>query len=185
MDVPTRMYRRIGVARWAMVPLLLWAVVGRAEGFRFESVGVRGGFPVSSSREDFNQAEGLVNLNLPWAWDLGKEWYLQSRLDFSLGWLGDRGNNSAIGTLVPSLVLGRERLPLSLEGGVGPTVLTRDKFGSKDFGTEFQFTSHVGLNWDFATHWRLGYRFQHMSNAGLSQPNPGLNMHMFALSYLF
>jgi hypothetical protein len=41
------------------------------------------------------------------------------------------------------------------------------------------------LNWDFATHWRLGYRFQHMSNAGLSQPNPGLNMHMFALSYLF
>jgi hypothetical protein len=52
-------------------------------------------------------------------------------------------------------------------------------------GTDIQFTSHVGLNWDFAAHWRLGYRFQHMSNADLSRDNPGLNMHLFALSYVF
>jgi hypothetical protein len=41
------------------------------------------------------------------------------------------------------------------------------------------------LNWDFAAHWRLSYRFQHMSNAGLSLQNPGLNMNMFSLGYIF
>ena len=29
------------------------------------------------------------------------------------------------------------------------------------------------------------YRYQHMSNAGIATPNPGLNLHMVAFSYLF
>ena len=74
---------------------------------------------------------------------------------------------------------------MSLEGGVSPTFLSQYEFGSRDFGTDIQFTSHIGLNWDFAPHWRLGYRFQHMSNAGLASKNPGLNMHLFGVSYLF
>jgi hypothetical protein len=150
-----------------------------------ESIGARGGLSASSSGEQFDQAEAFANGDLPWDWDLGKKWRLQSRLDFSLGWLGDSGHNAAVGTVGPSLLLGRERLPVSLEGGVSPTLLSRHEFGSKDFGTEFQFTSHVGLNWDFAAHWRLGYRFQHMSNAGLGAKNPGLNMHLLSLSYVF
>ena len=118
-------------------------------------------------------------------WDLGKEWHLQSRLDLSAGWLGDHGDNAAIGTLGPSLVLSRERLPVSLEGGSARRFSAGTTSVEKDLGTDFQFTSHVGLNWDFAPHWRLGYRFQHMSNAGLASHNPGLNMHMFGLSYVF
>jgi lipid A 3-O-deacylase len=168
-----------------MVSLLLCAAAVRGEDFRLESVGARGGLSASSNGQQFNQAEAFANWNLPWGWDLGKEWHLQSRLDLSLGWLGDRGNNAAIGSAGPSVLLGRESLPVSVEGGVSPTFLSRHEFGSKDFGTDFQFTSHVGVNWDFAPHWRLGYRFQHMSNAGLASKNPGLNMHLFALSYLF
>lgn len=185
MVVPKRTCRRTGVCGWAVACLLLCAVIGRGEDFRLESVGVRAGLSASSSGRNFNQAEVFANLNLPWGWDLGKEWHLQSRLDLSLGWLGDRGNNAAIATVGPSLVLGREQLPVSLEGGVSPTFLSSREFGSKDFGIDFQFTSHIGLNWDFAEHWRLGYRFQHMSNAGLGSKNPGLNMHLFALSYRF
>jgi lipid A 3-O-deacylase len=185
MVFPIRLSRTVGVGTCVIACVLLFAVISRAEDFRLESVGVRGGLSASSRGEEFNQAEAFVNVNLPWGWDLGKEWHLQSRLDFSVGWLGDRGNNAAVGTIGPSVVLSRERLPVSLEGGVSPTFLSRSEFGSKDFGADFQFTSHIGLNWDFATHWRLGYRFQHMSNAGISSSNPGLNMHMFALSYLF
>jgi hypothetical protein len=185
MVVPNRTCRRSGVSGWAVFCLLLWSLVGRAEDFRLESVGARGGVSSNSNGHEFNQAELFANWNLPWAWDLGREWHLQSRLDFTAGWLGDRGNNAAIGTAGPSLALSRERLPLSLDGGVSPTLLSRSEFGSKDFGMDYQFTSHVGLNWDFAPHWRLSYRFQHMSNAGLASPNPGLNMHMFGLSYVF
>ncbi len=89
------------------------------------------------------------------------------------------------GRLGPTLVLGRARWPVSVESGFSPTCLSSHVFESKDLGTDIQFTSHVGLNWDFAAHWRLGYRFQHMSNADLARSNPGLNMHLFALSYLF
>lgn len=146
---------------------------------------MRGGFSANESGWGFNEAQGFVSWNLPWDWDLGKEWYLQTRLDLSAGWLGDDEESAAIGTVGPSLMLGRQRLPLSLDGGISPTILTKHAFGSKDFGSYAQFTSHVGLNWDFAPHWHLSYRFEHMSNANLSEHNPGLNMHVFGLSYRF
>ena len=164
---------------------LLWAAPGRAEDFRLESVGARGGVSANEGRDEFHQAELFGNWNLLWGWDLGKEWHLQSRLDLSVGWLGDSSQSATVGTLGPTLVLGRAWWPVSLEGGVSPTLLSSYKFESKSLGTDVQFTSHVGLNWDFAAHWRLGYRFQHMSNADLSRDNPGLNMHMLALSYVF
>jgi hypothetical protein len=173
------------VAGWVVAGLLAGAVAGRGEGFSLESVGARGGTTAFFNGHDFTQSEGFLYVNLPWRYDLGKEWHVQTRLDFSVGWLGGRADNAVIGTVGPSLVLSRAGLPLSLEGGVSPTGLSRNAFGSKDFGTECQFTSHVGLNWDFAPHWRLGYRFQHMSNADLASPNPGLNLHVFALSYIF
>lgn len=126
----------------------------------------------------------FANWYLPWAWSLGRQWNLKTRLDFSAGWLSDTVNNAAIGTAGPTLIVGRERLPVSLELGVSPTLIGHH-FDSRNLGTYIQFTSHVGLNWDFALHWRLSYRLQHMSNAGLANHNRGLNMHLFGLSYLF
>jgi lipid A 3-O-deacylase len=168
-----------------LICLVLQPGSSRAEGFRLESVGVRGGISANQGRNEFHQAEFFGNWNLPWGWDLGKEWNLQSRLDLSAGWLGDSSQNAAVGTLGPTLVLGRARWPVSLEGGFSPTLLSSYGFESKSLGTDIQFTSHVGLNWDVNAHWRLGYRFQHMSNADLSHTNPGLNMHLLALSYVF
>jgi hypothetical protein len=126
-----------------------------------------------------------VYWNLPWRWILGDNWPLQSRLDASAGWLGRVGTDAAMVTLGPTLVLHYKELPVSLEGGASLTGLTQDKFGSKNLGTRFQITSHVGVNWDFASHLRASYHFQHMSNAGIREPNPGLNLHVFAVSYLF
>ena len=165
--------------------MVLCAVVGRAEGFRLESLGVRGGISSNLSGQSFNQEEVFANWNLPWDWDLGKAWHLQSQLDLSTGWLTDGNDNAFIGTLGPALLLNRARFPVSLTGGISPTVISWHDFESRNFGSFIQFTSYGGLNWDFAAHWRLGYRFQHMSNANLSPHNRGLNMHMFALSYVF
>jgi lipid A 3-O-deacylase len=143
------------------------------------------GLPANHSSREFREAEIFANWNLPWGWDLGKELRLQSRMDVSVGWLGDQGDNAALGTVGPTLVLSRKHLPVSLEGGISPTLLTRSEFPSKNLGMGFQFTCHLGLNWDFATHWRLSYRFQHMSNADLAPDNPGLNLHVIGLSYVF
>jgi hypothetical protein len=42
-----------------------------------------------------------------------------------------------------------------------------------------------GLSFEISSRIRLSYRFQHMSNAGLGLHNPGLNLNMFGISYVF
>jgi hypothetical protein len=185
MIFPKNLYRWFCVGRWVQLCIVIMPVIGLAGEFSIESLGVRGGFSANDSGQGFSQTEAFMNWNLPWGWDLGRDWHLQSRADLSAGWLGDRSDDAAIGTVGPSVLLRWGRFPVTLEGGSGPTLLSQSDFGAKDFGIPFQFTSHVGLNCDLTSHWRLGYRFQHMSNAGLDAHNPGLNMHLFGLSYLF
>jgi hypothetical protein len=93
--------------------------------------------------------------------------------------------SAAIFTAGPRLDLGVGQFPLSLRGGISPTLLTQWDFPSKDFAIPFQFTSHLGLDLDVGHHLHLGYRFQHMSNARLGRTNPGLNLHVVSLSYRF
>jgi len=160
-------------------------VTGRADGFVPESSGIRFGVASSGSSVDFHQGEAFADWNLPWQWDLGAKWTLQTRLDASGGWFGEGAVGGGIFSAGPLLVWSREGFPIHLEGGVSPTGMTRTVYVDKNFGEPVQFTSHVGLYWDFASHFRLGTRFQHMSNAGMSRHNPGINLVMFNLSYVF
>jgi Lipid A 3-O-deacylase (PagL) len=166
----------------------LSAGVGRAQEFRIESSGARFGFGGNESSSDFLQSEAFVDWELPWRWDLGKEWHLHSRLDLSFGWLGETGAHGldgVIGTAGPIFVLGHGSLPLFLEGGVSPTGLSRYDYESKDLGLRFQFTTHIGIEYDITSHLRANFRYQHMSNADISGHNPGLNLFMFGLSCVF
>lgn len=164
---------------------MLTSAATQAQGFRLDSSGARTGGSFTSNAHNFHEADGFLNFDLPWAWSLGQGWRLQSRLDLSAGWLGDPGGNAFIGTCGPSLLFALEYFPLSFEAGVSPTFLSRDEFETKNFSTLLQFTSHLGVNWEVSSHFRLSYRFQHMSNAGLGDPNPGLNLHMLEVSYRF
>jgi hypothetical protein len=155
----------------------------RSEGMSLESAGVRFGF---STHGDFNQGEALLNWNLPWHWSWQSGLRLQTKLEASAGWFEGHYETAALGTAGPNLLFHYKELPLSLEAGSSPTLLSRNIFGSKDIGSSFQFTTHIGLNWEIAQRLRLGYRFSHMSNAGIdSNHNDGINMHMVLLSYLF
>ena len=180
-----RRERSYGPAFIFALVYLLMISTGRGQVFQLESAGARVGIAGGSSSKNFHEAELFADWDLPFRWDLGSRLSLQSRVEVSTGWLGERGDNSAIENVGPCLVLAREHFPLSLAGGVNATVLSRSEFASRDFGILFQFTSYVGVNWDFAAHMRLGYRFQHMSNAGLNGHNPGLNLHVFSLGYVF
>ncbi len=153
--------------------------------FRLESIGARFGFGAGNSAADFHQADAFLNTDLPWRPNLGRSWFLKLRMDFSAGWLGDPGHDAAIGTAGPTFLFGRAGLPLTFELGSGPTLMSRYEFGTKNFGSSWQFTSHLGANVEMGRHVRLSYRLQHMSNAGLDGHNPGLNLHVFGVSYLF
>jgi len=162
------------------------AATGAAQSLFPESIGVRGGVEVAGTESSaLSQTEGFADWNLPWKWETESGWYLQTRVTLSAGWLGGEGHDSFTSTVAPALGLGRSHFPLWLEGGAGPTYISQYEFGGVNFGQNLQFTSFIGLNFDLTSHWRLGYRFQHMSNAGLAKSNPGLNLNMFALSYVF
>jgi hypothetical protein len=150
-----------------------------------ESVGVRSGLSSSSDENRFSQTEAYTRWNVPTLWALGREWHLRPQVDLSVGWLTGRGEDGFVGTFGPAFKLQKGEFPLALVGGVSGTVLSHEVFRNKNFGMWFQFTSNVGLQLRLGSHLDLGYRFQHMSNAGLSNHNPGLNLHMFTAGYAF
>jgi hypothetical protein len=102
-----------------------------------------------------------------------------------VGWLTRHSDNAVTGGAGPVFVLEREGWPISLEAGSSSTLISRHDFGDVHLGTPFQFTTHIGLSWQFCSYARLTYRFEHMSNAGIAEPNPGANFHAIALAYLF
>ncbi len=157
----------------------------QAEELRGTAVGVRVGASLNDRTDDFRQVSGTAEFDLPWAFNPGADLKLQTRADVSLGWLEGENEHALVGTAGPSVILSWRDFPLSLEGGSHPTLISRHHFGERDFGGVFQFTTHAGLNWDVTQRIRVSYRYQHMSNAGISRPNPGLNLHLLGVSFRF
>lgn len=64
------------------------------------------------------------------------------------------------------------------EGGIGATLTSRlYRTQRKEFSTAFNFASHigVGLRWGARREQEVVLRVQHVSNAGIKEPNPGQN----------
>jgi hypothetical protein len=167
--------------------LLLLALLpcASAQDLKWHSVGLRTGFSSTDYSHPFMQSElfGAWAFRGQWRW--GSNWSWTARLEHSSGWLHCQGQDGYVGTLGPCFTLKNRRCPVSIDAGLRPTILSEYTFPNRDFGIPFQFTSHLGFEWAIRSHWKLGYRFQHMSNAGLGSPNPGLNLHMFGVSYQF
>ncbi|GAA5241607.1 hypothetical protein BMMON2_44290 [Burkholderia mallei] len=53
--------------------------------------------------------------------------------------------------------------------------------------TSFQFADMVGVGAQFGNHqqYQAGFRFQHVSNAGIKDPNPGINFSQLYVQYNF
>ncbi len=164
---------------------LLTASLCGADGPDFLTVGVRGGPSFNAPSRRFEQAEAFTDFDLPWRWNFYPDWRLQPRIDASGGWLNGGDASAFVGSAGPSLEVRRDNFPLAVEAGFSPTFISRYQFGASDLGQRLQFTSHIGLRWYLTGHLSAGIRFQHMSNGGLGNPNPGLNLEMLELSYYF
>jgi lipid A 3-O-deacylase len=145
--------------------------------------------------------EDVDRFGVAFTWDWGAQWFADG--DWYLGgywelgasyWDGDKGRtgNDSLGDFHVTPVLRLQRKPSAaiapfLEFGVGAHVHTDDSIGNKNFDIPFAFGSHVGGGFRFgASHqYELLYRFQHLSNAGLGDDNPGINFHVLHLGYRF
>ncbi len=167
-----------------MVGQRCFAQNGELSPIKLESAGVRYGFPANNIAHGLKEVEAFSNLSLPWIWDFDI-FQVHSRLDLDLGWIGGHSDNPFVGSLAPSLQFRRRGFPIQLDFGSGPTYLSRHEWGDINVATQLQFTTHAGIDWDITRHLRIGYRFTHMSNAGIKEPNPGINMHLVGVSVLF
>lgn len=147
-------------------------------------LGLRGGTDASGTKENYTVGELYLQKFLAWQLALGDEARLRTRFDMGAGYLeavNDEGAWLAVGG---DLVLCLFDDRLELEAGFRPTWLTDYHYGDDDFGGDVQFSSHAGLVWkvDRVT---FSYRFQHISNAGIYDSNPGINLHLFGMGFRF
>ena len=73
----------------------------------------------------------------------------------------------------PWLDLGGARA--RLEAGMAIHLLSSDRMGSKEVSTHFQFCESLGLSWPVGTG-RVAVGYEHISNGGVREPNPGLDL---------
>lgn len=121
-------------------------------------------------------------------------WYIGGYWDVTVGYMESDVDNSDLYELGVTPVLRLQRdtdissgmAPFS-EVGVGGHYLTDDKLGERDFGSQLQLASHIGVGVGFGDKGRyeLAYRFQHMSNGGTRTPNNGMEMHLLRFAYGF
>jgi lipid A 3-O-deacylase len=75
-----------------------------------------------------------------------------------------------------------------VEAGVGVRLLTHDRLSDTyTMSTAFQFADMLGVGVKFGNHqqYQVGYRFQHLSNASIKRPNPGIDFHQIYVQYNF
>lgn len=72
-----------------------------------------------------------------------------------------------------------------VEGGIGPTLVSRTQFADKAISTAFQFGDHLGVGYQFTPAVRASLRVSHFSNADIKEPNPGFTFLQLSLTYLY
>jgi Lipid A 3-O-deacylase (PagL) len=173
--------------RTFLVALLIgWTVFSSdALAWDWQMIGLRVGISDNRNDEDFRQYEGFASLNLPWSWSLGSDWTLATYLEVNAGILNGGGESAFVGSIGPGLYFAGLRDRVGIYLGVNPSVISRHNFGDDDLGGPFQFTSHIGIDFNVTPHFAVGYRLQHMSNFVFYDSNPGLNLHMIEAAYRF
>lgn len=151
------------------------------------TVGAQGGWSYNDDEESFNQYDVVANYGLPWRWRWGRRVQVDTKLTTAAGVLKGGGDSGWVGSLGFQFVFSpaQGHGPLELRAGSALTLLSREKFGDEDFGGPVQFTHHIRLHYRLLENLNASVGVQHMSNAGLYEDNPGLNMVMLGLSYQF
>ena len=153
--------------------------------FDLNMLGLRCGISDHRNEEDFTQYEGFATWNLPWSWNLASNWSLTAFIEANAGLLKGGGDSAFVGSIGSGLNFSGFKDRISIVMGLNPTVISEHTFGDEDLGGPIQFTSHIGVDFNLVRHFAIGYRFQHMSNFVFYDSNPGLNLHMIEIGYIF
>lgn len=71
-----------------------------------------------------------------------------------------------------------------VEGGIGGALLSDTKIQRRDLSSHFNFEDRLGIGVRMKS-FDLNARYLHYSNAGIVEPNDGIDIFMFTISYIF
>ncbi|MFO8026779.1 MAG: acyloxyacyl hydrolase [Opitutales bacterium] len=166
----------------SLLPLL--AINSHASEFEWSDLGLRVGID-AENRVNMESYELVAHLDSPWSWTVDDNFEIDLGFDFGLGLLEGEGEAGLLTHIGPSIKLPIAQLPLEFALSSGPALLSEHEFDTLDLGGTFQFFSAVGFDYAITEDWMLGYRWLHISNAGLHDENPGMNLHAFSAFYAF
>jgi lipid A 3-O-deacylase len=142
-----------------------------------------------------------VRAGMLWKWDrtwpYHGDWLITGAWEAAVGaWRGEKpaDNNQVIGDIGIQPVFHmapREGAGMTpyLEGSIlGLHLISRAfAYDTRKFGSSFQFGHFLGFGVNFGEKraFGMGFRFQHLSNAGIVQPNQGVNFKQLHLAYNF
>ena len=113
-------------------------------------------------------------------------WPTHLQLGASAWWVPDISGRTRRYDLNATAIWRAERAWGYFEGGFGPYFLSRTiNNPTTSLPSELQFGSHLGAGLRVGPHATLGVAFQHISNAGIKQPNGGIDFVQLTAGYRF
>lgn len=151
----------------------------------------------SSSNADVS----MYRVSAQWDWkkrliDMGS-WHLGGYWETTFGyWDNDSANRTHDGIFEVGITPVFRLQPNNTAGfsayaelAVGFHLLSRTSVSpERQFGSAFQFGDVIfglGMRFGDKGQYDIGYRYQHLSNAGIKGPNQGINFHQLRLLYRF
>jgi len=118
-----------------------------------------------------------------------EEWLQEPYLDIGLGvshWTAtqEKAYHLSTNLMIRSQDKTSPMGHMFVEAGFGPHLISRPG-GTSRLGTAFEFNSFLGLGLRLNKNWAIISRIRHLSNAGITESNSGVNMVMFQLHYNF
>jgi hypothetical protein len=175
--------RRLRPLAAAMLLTSSATVVG-AQGGASPSLGIRVGSSGETRSGTFTGVDLVGTLPLPWRIGRPESWSVEAKVEGTVGVLSGSGDHGIVGSAGPSVAIRKGGFPLYADGGTAAALITHHRYGSKNLGSWIQFISHISFLLQLGSV-HAGYRLQHMSNASISEHNPGVNLHMIELRYGF
>lgn len=139
----------------------------------------------------------VIGTTLPWknfAWSVGSG---KVRAHWDI-WLGGWSNKDLRNDRFTTLAIGigpslrwrgaQGASPWFLEAGTGIMATGKRLYNDQQrMGTRFNFASHIGVGMNFGPQHahELSLRLQHASNAGIKNPNPGINFVQLRYAHAF
>ncbi len=145
-----------------------------------DRVGLRHATATGDTFGDLTQDAAFIDFRLPWHFVTAGGVHVTPRLTLEGGRYESGGDDRLFASFGPALRLSnpRWRLPLVVDAGISPTFIDGSEYQGREFGTSVNFASHLALGLEFGerNRYRVDLRFQHISNGGLNDDNPGVNM---------